>query len=54
MASKEKPVKIHPDSPLGKIVIKMAEDKKMVQAYFRGEVSMIELESKGIKFVDPL
>ena len=49
-----KPVKVHPDSPFGKIIIKMAEDKKLVRAYQRGEISKSELDAKGIKLVTPI
>jgi hypothetical protein len=49
-----KPVKIHPNSPMAKIVLKMWEDKQLIKAYIRGEITKQELESKGIEFVNPL
>ena len=49
-----KPSKVHPESPFGKIVLKMWEDKLLVKSYFKGEVSKEDLKAKGIKFVNPL
>jgi hypothetical protein len=53
MASTPKPLKAHPNSPLAKIVIKMAEDKKLVNQYMLGEISREELEAKGVRLVNP-
>lgn len=36
------------------LVKKLIEDKKVIQAYSRGEVTKDELISRGIKFVNPL
>ena len=35
-------------------VKKMAEDKKMVRAYMRGEISKNDLDAKGIKLAMPI
>lgn len=35
-------------------VKQMAENKRLVQAYLRGEMSKDELESKGVKLARPL
>ena len=49
-----KPIKIHPNSPLAKIVLKMAEDKRLVNQYIREGKDLRELKAKGIEIVDPL
>lgn len=53
MTMRQKPIKAHPNSPLAKIAIKMLEDKRMVSAYHRGEVTKEELEANGIRLVIP-
>lgn len=36
------------------IVQKLVNDKMIMQAYSRGEISKKELQEQGIKFVNPL
>ena len=48
-----KPIKVDPNSPFGKTVLKMVEDKKLINADLRGEVAKSELDAKGIKLVNP-
>jgi hypothetical protein len=45
---------VSPDSPTGKMLLKMLEDKKLVNAYLRGEIEKSVLDAKGIKLVNPL
>jgi hypothetical protein len=53
MATSPKPIKAHPNSPLAKIVIQMAEDKKLVNQYLRGEIGKEELEAKEVRLGNP-
>jgi hypothetical protein len=48
------PIKVHPDSPFGKILLKMAEDKRLVNQYIREGKDLRELRAKGIKIGNPL
>ena len=54
MATSPKPIKAHPNSPLAKIVIKMAEDKRLINQYIREGKDLRELRERGIYIVDPL
>ncbi len=49
-----KPKRVHPDSAAGKLLLKMLEDKKLIDAYLRDEITKEELESKGVKLVKHL
>ena len=46
-------ITVDPDSPTGKMLLKMLEDKKLVNAYLRGEVDKAVLDANGIKLVNP-
>ena len=48
-----KPKRVHPDSAAGTLLLKMLEDKKLIDAYLRDEITKEELESKGVKLVNP-
>ncbi|MBK9451625.1 MAG: hypothetical protein IPN95_19875 [Bacteroidetes bacterium] len=48
-----KPKRVHPDSAAGKLLLKMLEDKKLIDAYLRDEITKEELESEGVKLVNP-
>ncbi len=44
-----KVIKAHRNSELARVMPKMLEDKKWLDAYLRGEISREELEAKGVK-----
>lgn len=46
-----KPTKESKKNP---IIQKMLDDKNSITAYFRGEITLQELHSKGIKLVKPV
>ena len=46
-------INVDPESPTGKMLLKMLEDKKLVNAYLRGEVDKAVLDANGIKLVNP-
>jgi hypothetical protein len=48
-----KPKIVNPDSPAGKIFLKMLEDQKWINAYLRDEITKEELEARGIKLHNP-
>jgi hypothetical protein len=50
----EKPIQVHPNSPMAKIILKMWEDKQLVQQYIREGRDLRDLKEKGIVIVDPL
>ncbi len=54
MATSPKPLRIHPNSPMAKIVLKMAEDKRLINQYIRKGRDLRELREKGIYIVDHL
>jgi hypothetical protein len=45
---------VSPDSPTGKMLLKMLEDKKWFNAYLRGEITREELALKGVKVGNPI
>jgi hypothetical protein len=53
LQSEMKPKRVHPDSAAGKLLLKMLADKKLIDAYLRDEITKEELESKGVKLVNP-
>ncbi len=47
-------INVDPESPTGKMLLKMLEDKKLINGYLRGEVDKAVLDANGIKLVNPL
>jgi hypothetical protein len=44
---------VNPNSRAGKLILKMLEDKRLINAYLRDEITKEELEAKGVKLVNP-
>lgn len=45
---------VDPESPTGKMLLKMLEDKKLINSFLRGEIEKSVLDANGIKLVNPL
>ncbi|MHA4741937.1 hypothetical protein [Dyadobacter sp. MSC1_007] len=47
-------VDVNSQSKASAIIQKMKDDKKAIKQFFRGEISIQEIDARGIKFVKPI
>lgn len=44
-------ITVKKDNPLYRLINRMREDKNSIRQYFNGEISIEELNNRGVKFV---
>jgi hypothetical protein len=47
-------VDVNSQSKASAIIQKMKDDKNAIKQFFRGEISIQEIDARGIKFVKPI